>query len=120
VHDEAATAAATDWPQILALYTVLLRVSDSPMAALNHAIATAEVHGPRAGLALLAPLDADERLRGHHRLAAVRAHLLERAGEHVDAEALYREAAVKTASTPEREYLLGRAARLREGDRRWR
>jgi RNA polymerase sigma factor (sigma-70 family) len=114
VHDEAATSAATDWPQVLALYTVLLRVSDSPMVVLNHAIATAEVHGPQAGLALLAPLDGDERLREHHRLAAVRAHLLERAGDHVAAEALYRAAATKTASTPERDYLLGRAARLRD------
>ncbi|HET7842793.1 MAG TPA: DUF6596 domain-containing protein [Xanthomonadales bacterium] len=113
VHDEAATAAETDWPQVLALYTVLLRVGDSPMAVLNHAIATAEVHGPRAGLALLEPLAADERVRDHHRLAAVRAHLLERAGDHAEAEALYRVAATKTASMPERDYLLGRAARLR-------
>ena len=117
VHDEAATAADTDWPQVLALYTVLLRVSDSPVVVLNHAIAVAEVHGPRAGLALLAPLDADERLREHHRLAAVRAHLLERAGDLVEAEALYRLAATQTSSSPERDYLLGRAARLRGEDR---
>jgi predicted RNA polymerase sigma factor len=111
---EAARAEDTDWPQILALYGVLLRLSDNPMAALNHAIAAAMVHGPRAGLELLAPLDGDERLRGHHRLDAVRAHLLERAGDRPAAIALYRAAAEKTTSLPERNYLERRAARLSE------
>jgi predicted RNA polymerase sigma factor len=115
VHDEAPRAADTDWPQILALYGVLKRMSDNPMVALNHAIAAAMVHGPAAGLDLLAPLDADERLRGHHRLDAVRAHLLERTGDRAAAVALYRAAAEKTTSMPERNYLTMRAARLGEG-----
>ena len=115
LHDEAPRAADTDWPQILALYGVLKRMSDNPMVALNHAIAAAMVQGPAAGLELLAPLDADERLRGHHRLDAVRAHLLERAGDRAAAVSLYRAAAEKTTSVPERHYLTLRAARLGEG-----
>ncbi|MGH7287949.1 MAG: RNA polymerase sigma factor [Myxococcota bacterium] len=114
VHDEAPRAEDTDWPQILALYGVLMRMTDNPMVALSHAIATAMVHGPNAGLGLLAALDEDERLSGHHRLDAVRAHLLERAGERADAVALYRAAAEKTTSVPERNYLMMRAARLSE------
>jgi len=114
VHDEAARAEDTDWPQILALYSVLKRMSDNPMVALNHAIAAAMVHGPHAGLDLLTPLDDDERLSGHHRLDAVRAHLLERAGDRAAAVSLYRSAAEKTTSVPERNYLLMRAARLSE------
>ena len=81
MHDEAARAEDTDWPQILALYGLLKRMSDNPMVALNHAIAVAMVHGPAAGLELLDALDADERLAGHYRLDAVRAHLLEMAGD---------------------------------------
>jgi len=114
VHDEAPRYEHTDWPQILALYCVLQRISDSPIVALNHAIATAMVDGPRAGLTLLEALDHDERLAGSHRLLAVRAHLLERAGEPQAAIPLYRAAAGKTTSTPERNYLLMRAARLGE------
>ena len=114
VHDEAPRAENTDWPQIMALYGVLKRMSDNPMVALSHAIAAAMVHGPAAGLELLAPLDADERLRGHHRLDAVRAHLLERAGDRAAAVSLYRAAAEKTTSVPERNYLTMRAARLGE------
>ncbi len=115
VHDEAARAEDTDWPQVLALYGVLKQMSDNPMVTLNHAIAAAMVHGPQAGLDLLAPLAADERLSGHHRLDAVRAHLLERAGDRRGAIAHYRAAAEKTTSLPERNYLLMRAARLCEG-----
>jgi predicted RNA polymerase sigma factor len=111
VHDEAARAEDTDWPQILALYEMLMRVTDNPVVALNHAIATAMVHGPRTGLALLAPLQDDERLRASHRLDAVRAHLLERAGDLDAAMALYRAAASKTSSAPEKNYLLMKAAR---------
>jgi len=117
VHDEASRAEETDWPQVLALYGLLMRMSDSPMVALNHAIAAAMVHGPEAGLELLRPLDGDDRLRGHHRLDAVRAHLLERAGDRRAAVVLYRAAAEKTTSAPERNYLAMRAARLIEGDR---
>jgi RNA polymerase sigma factor (sigma-70 family) len=116
VHDEAASAADTDWPQILALYGLLQRMSDNPMVTLNHAIATAMVHGPNVGLERLKALDADERLAGNHRLDAVRAHLLELAGDPEGAIAHYRTAAGRTTSLPERNYLLTRAARL--GDER--
>jgi len=112
VHDEAARADDTDWPQILALYGLLKRMSDNPMVTLNHAIASAMVHGPAAGLELLKALDADERLAGHHRLDAVRAHFLELAGDTQAAIAHYRTAAGRTTSIPERNYLLTRAARL--------
>jgi RNA polymerase sigma factor (sigma-70 family) len=117
VHDEAARAADTDWQQILALYDMLMRVSPGPVVALNHAVATAMVEGPHAGLALLTPLETDERLRGSHRLDAVRAHLLERAGEHDEAVALFRRAASRTSSIPERNYLLAKAARLHDAAR---
>jgi RNA polymerase sigma factor (sigma-70 family) len=112
VHDEAARVEDTDWPQILGLYGELRRLTDNPMVTLNHAIATAMVHGPNAGLDLLAPLDDDERLSGHHRLDAVRAHLLERAGKRQAAVSLYLAAAEKTTSVPERNYLMMRAERL--------
>ncbi|HEY5809150.1 MAG TPA: DUF6596 domain-containing protein [Povalibacter sp.] len=114
VHDEAARTEDTDWPQIVALYTVLKRISDSPMVALNHAIAVAMVEGPEAGLKLLTPIDGDSRLSESHRLDAVRAHLLERAGRREAAIALYGSAASKTSSIPERNYLLLRAARLND------
>jgi RNA polymerase sigma factor (sigma-70 family) len=113
VHDEAACAGDTDWPQILALYGLLERMSDNPMVTLNHAIAAAMVHGPQRGLDLLKALDADERMAGHHRLNAVRAHLLEKAGDRAGAIAHYRAAAGRTSSVPERNYLATQAARLR-------
>ena len=112
VHDEAARVEDTDWPQILALYGVLRRLSDSPMVALSQAIAAAMVHGPAVGLEQVAALDGDARLRGHHRLDAVRAHLYERAGDHARALAHYRAAAERTTNLPERNYLIARAARL--------
>jgi predicted RNA polymerase sigma factor len=118
VHDDATCAEDTDWPQILALYGVLKRMSDNPVVALNHAIAAAMVHGPAVGLELLKPLDADARLAGHYRLDAVRAHLLERAGDPERAIAHYRAAAARTASTPERDYLMTKAARLTAAQRR--
>jgi predicted RNA polymerase sigma factor len=114
VHDEAARAGDTDWPQILALYELLRRMSDNPMVMLNHAIAAAMVHGPAAGLELLDKLDTDGRLRGHHRLDSVRAHLLEMAGDHRAAIEHFRTAARRTTSLPERNYLMTQAARLRE------
>jgi RNA polymerase sigma factor (sigma-70 family) len=114
LHDEAARPEDTDWPQILALYSVLMRMSDNPMVTMNHAIATAMVHGPAKGLELLKPLQSDERLSGNHRLDAVRAHLLERAGERGAAVELYRTAAMKTNSVPERNYLMLRAAQLND------
>ncbi len=112
VHDEAPSASATDWPQILALYELLARVAPNPMVTLNHAVAVAMVDGPRAGLELLATLDADERMAGHHRLDAVRAHLLEMAGDDDAARDGYRAAARRTTSLPEQRYLEARAARL--------
>jgi RNA polymerase sigma factor (sigma-70 family) len=112
VHDEAPSAEATDWPQILALYELLLQMSANPMVALNHAIATAMVRGPAAGLEQLDALAHDARLAEHHRLDAVRGHLLERAGDRAAAQRHYRRAAERTTSVPERDYLLVKAARL--------
>ena len=112
VHDEAARAEDTDWRQILVLYELLERVAPSPVVTLNHAVAVAMVRGPRAGLELLATLDGDDRLAGHHRLDAVRAHLLELAGDREAAREHYRAAARATTSLPEQRYLEGRAARL--------
>ena len=114
VHDESARHQDTDWPQILALYTILQRISDNPVVSLNHAVALAMVNGPKAGLDRLAELDQEGRLNGHHRLDAVRAHLLEMAGDRLQALASYQLAASRTASLPERNYLLRQAARLRE------
>lgn len=112
VHDEAAQAEDTDWSQILALYGLLKRMSDNPMVTLNHAIATAMVNGPPAGLKLLEALDSDERMAGHYRLDAVRAHLFEMAGDQGAAITHYLAAADGTTSIPERNYLKMRAARL--------
>ena len=112
VHDEAARAEDTDWPQILALYDLLRRMTDNPIVALNHAIAAAMVHGPAKGLELLDGLTADARVANHHRFHAVRAHLLEMAGDREAAVQHYRLAAGKTGSLPERNYLLLQAARL--------
>jgi RNA polymerase sigma factor (sigma-70 family) len=112
VHAEAASTQDTDWPQIQALYGVLMRLSDNPILALNHAVAAAMAQGPRAGLALLDALEAGGRLAGHYRLDAVRAHLLERSGDAAAARACYLAAAGKTASEPERNYLAMKAARL--------
>jgi predicted RNA polymerase sigma factor len=114
VHDEAVRPEDTDWPQILALYELLKRMSDNPMVMLNHAIAVAMVQGPSKGLELIAALDSDARLAGHHRLDAVRGHLLEMAGKHEAAIAHYRIAAGRTTSLPERNYLMTQAAKLSE------
>ena len=115
VHDEAASAEDTDWPQILALYELLRRMADSPVVALNHAVAAAMVHGATKGLALLDQLDGASQLKLSHRVDAVRAHLLELAGQAESAVRHYRSAAAKTASLPERNYLLAQAARLSLG-----
>jgi len=110
LHDEAARADDTDWPQILALYDVLDRMADNPMVTLNKAIAAAMVHGPARGLEMLASIDKDARMRGNHRLDAVRAHLLERAGDRAGAAAHYRTAAERTMNLAERNFMLTRAA----------
>jgi RNA polymerase sigma factor (sigma-70 family) len=112
VHDEAGSAQDTDWPQILVLYNLLRHMSDNPIVSLNHAIAAAMVHGPTKGLELLDALATDARLADHHRMDAVRAHLLELAGDRELAVRHYRIAARKTGNLPERNYLLTQAARL--------
>jgi len=114
LHDEATSAAATDWPQILALYDVLTAIAPGPVVTLSRAVALAHVHGPRAGLALLGTLDTDGRLAHTHRLEAVRAHLLEQAGDTTAARDSYLRAAKMTASLPEQRYLELRAVRLHQ------
>ncbi|ONI74373.1 RNA polymerase subunit sigma-24 [Kribbella sp. ALI-6-A] len=110
VHAEAPTAEETDWPQILALYRLLEKLAPNPMVTLNRAIALAQVEGPRAGLDLLATLDDDKHLADNHRLDAVRAHLLERAGELAAAREHFLAAARRTTSLPEQRYLTAKAA----------
>jgi len=110
VHDEASTMDDTDWPQILGLYELLESIEPNPMTTLNRAVAAAMVHGPEAGLSLVAELESDGRMARNHRLLATRAHLRQLAGDLDGAAADYREAARRTASLPERRYLTGRAA----------
>jgi RNA polymerase sigma factor (sigma-70 family) len=112
VHDEAVTMADTDWPQILSLYELLELIAPNPFTALNRAVAVGMVHGPRAGLRVLAELAADKRMARHHRLLAARAYLRELAGETQAAAADYLEAAQRASSLPERRYLAVQAARL--------
>ncbi len=116
VHDEAPSAEETDWPQILALYVLLERMSPNPAIKLNHAVALAMVRGPEAGLRLLETLDEDDRMDRNHRVDAVRAHLLEMAGEREAARTSYRNAARRTTSLPEQRYLEARAAGLKDDD----
>ena len=111
LHAEAPTADATDWPQILSLYTLLERLAPNPVFALNRAVAVAMVHGPEAGLQAIAVIESDERMAGHHRIESVRAHMLELAGDQTAAAAAYRAAARLTTSLPERRYLESRATR---------
>ena len=118
VHDEAARVEDTDWRQILALYGVLKRLARNPMVTLNHAIAAAMVEGPASGLTLLDALEAEGSLKGHYRLDAVRAHLFEMSGDPALAIVHYRKAAERTASIPERDYLVTQAARLNDSLRR--
>jgi RNA polymerase sigma factor (sigma-70 family) len=110
VHDEAGRAEDTDWPQILALYDLLRTLAPGPMVTLGRVVAVAMVHGPRTGLRHLAGAEADPALAGHHRLDAVRAHLLDLAGEGEAARACYERAARRTLSLPERRYLESRGA----------
>jgi RNA polymerase sigma factor (sigma-70 family) len=112
VHDEAARFEDTDWRQILGLYELLHSIAPGPMVTLNRIVAVAMVHGPRAGLEQLAAAKADPALAGHHRVDAVRAHLLDMAGDHRAAGTHYRLAARRTLSLPEQRYLESRAARL--------
>lgn len=112
VHDEAASAADTDWSEILALYDLLTAIDPNPVASLNRTVAVAEVHGPSAALALLDAQAEDPRIAGHHRALAVRAFLLERIGDPDGAAAAYREAARRTTSEVERNHLRSRLVRL--------
>lgn len=112
LHAEAPSVAETDWPQILVLYKLLERATGNPVVTLNRAVAEAMVHGPDAGLAVVAELAGGDLPRDHHRLLAVRAHLAERAGRPAEARESFRQAARRTTSTPERDYLLARASRL--------
>jgi RNA polymerase sigma factor (sigma-70 family) len=112
VHDEAPRAADTDWPQILGLYELLRVVAPGPMVTLNRIVAVAMTHGAQAGLAQLAAAEAEPALAGHHRVDAVRAHLLDIAGDRDAARDAYRLAARRTLSAPERRYLESRAAHL--------
>ena len=114
LHDQARTADDTDWAQILALYGLLEKLTDNPIVTLNRAVAAAMADGPSAGLALLD--EVEEQLAGHYRLHAVRAHLLEMAGDTEGALGHYRAAANRTTNLTERRYLATQAARLR-GDR---
>lgn len=111
IHDRAARAAVTDWRQILALYGLLEQMTGNPVVTLNRAVAAAMVDGPAAGLAVLDTVDGS--LTGHHRLEAVRAHLLEMAGDTDAALEHYRAAARLTTNLPEQRYLATKAARLR-------
>jgi RNA polymerase sigma factor (sigma-70 family) len=112
VHAEASSAGETDWRQIVGLYTLLERLAPNPIFALNRAVAVAMADGPAAGLTQLAAIESDERLAGHHRVDAVRAHMLELAGERERAADAYRAAARLTTSLPEQRYLESRAAAL--------
>jgi len=112
VHDRAVRAEHTDWPQILALYGLLDRMTGNPVVALNRAIAVAMVDGPADALKLLD--DLDSRLPGHYRLDATRAHFHEMAGDVESAVRFYRAAAARTTSMPEQRYLTTQAARLRQ------
>jgi predicted RNA polymerase sigma factor len=110
VHDQARRPEDTDWPQILTLYNLLHVVAPSPMVTLNRIVAVAMVHGPDRGLAELATVEADPALAGHYRTDAVRAHLLDLAGDRDAARTCYLRAARRTLSIPERRYLTARAA----------
>ena len=112
VHGTAERAEDTDWAQIVALYQVLEQLSDNPMVTLNHAVAVAMATGPKEGLVLLEPLESDNRMTDHHRLEAVRAHLLEMSGDLDGARKSYLLAARRTTSIPERHYLQSKADRL--------
>ncbi|MGH7922218.1 MAG: RNA polymerase sigma factor [Candidatus Dormibacteraceae bacterium] len=111
-HDQAPSAEATDWRQITALYELLMRISDNPMVALNHAVAVAMDRGAPAGLDLLGQLQTDERIAGDHRFHAVRAHLLEMTGDRVGAREAYEAAARRATNLVQQRYHYARAARL--------
>ncbi len=112
LHARAPRADETDWSQIVRLYEILLRMSDNPIVALNHAVAVAMARGPSVGLDLLARLVADDRVSDDRRFHAVRAHLLEMTGDDATAREEYDEAARQATSVPQQRYLRARAERL--------
>lgn len=114
LHDEAPAAGETDWPQIVALYELLMQAAPGPVVALNHAVAVAMAQGPAAGLELVGKLAADERIARDHRLHAVRGHLLEMTGDRRGARESYLAAASRTANLPHQRYLNAQASRLAE------
>ena len=116
LHDASPRHEDTDWERILALYSLLERMSDSPVVRLNRAVAVAMVEGPDAGLELLEELDASGPLARSHRVHAVRAHLLEQKGDAAGAQAEYVAAAAGTANLRERDFLTLKAAALRRAD----
>jgi RNA polymerase sigma factor (sigma-70 family) len=115
VHDEAASADDTDWREILGLYDLLAALSPGPMVSLNRIVALAMVSGPEVGLAALDEAVSDPALAGHYRADAVRAHLLDLAGDRAAAREAYLAAARRTLSIPEQRYLESRAAELSDG-----
>lgn len=116
VHAEAPSYEATDWPQIRILYGMLEQVAPGPAVTLNRSVAVAMAEDPHAGLEVLEPLLAEPSMQRHHRLHAVRAHLLELSGAREAAAVSYRRAAQLTVSRPEQRYLNRRLARLTSDD----
>ncbi|BCN46056.1 RNA polymerase sigma factor [Prescottella equi] len=108
LHDEAPDVASTDWPQIVALYDVLLRLVPSPVVAMSRAVAVAMRDGPAAGLTLLDELSEEPQLRAHHPYVAARAELLARLGRREEAAAEYRRALDLVGTDPERDHLRNR------------
>jgi predicted RNA polymerase sigma factor len=118
VHAEAPSTTETDWREITVLYELLERIAPNPVFTLNRAVAVAMFRGPAAALELLEEVERDERVAGSHRVAAVRGHLLELAGDTAAAAAAYDVAARLTTSLPERQYLERRAVAARAPVRR--
>jgi predicted RNA polymerase sigma factor len=116
IHDEASGTDQTDWPQIKALYELLLQMSNNPMVALNHVVAVAMADGPAAGLQRLDSLAEDKQLAEDHRLYAVRAHLLEMTGDKDAAREAYRAAARRATNLAQHRYLNRQAAKLNDAD----
>jgi RNA polymerase sigma-70 factor (ECF subfamily) len=112
LHDEAADVATTDWPQIVALYDVLLAIAPSPIVELNRAAAIGLRDGPEAGLRLLDALAGEPRLRGYAPYPMARGDLLQRLGRDEEAAAAYREALACAGTEPERAHLRRRLASL--------
>jgi RNA polymerase sigma factor (sigma-70 family) len=117
VHAEAPSTDDTDWRQITVLYELLERISPNPVFTLNRAVAVAMHRGPADALELLDEVERDDRLAGGHRVAAVRGHLLDMAGDAAGAAVAYDAAARLSTSLPERQYLQRRAGAARAAGR---